>query len=156
MMLIRCPWCGWSFTLGREALTNAVAVALAANDLHHIENCPRCRKVIKIQTSEMKRRLPPGTVFDLPPAPPPQAEAAAPAPAPKPTPPPAPEPALPAPGPVAAPAPPPAEAPKPKAKEKTTTAAKAKAPAAKAKTKTATKTKTAVAKKTAKPAAKKK
>ncbi len=135
MMLIRCPWCGWSFTLGREALTTAVAVALAANDLHHIENCPRCRKVIKIQTTDMKRRLPPGTVFDLPPAPPP-AEAAAPVPAAQPAPPPAPPPVV--------------EAPKPATAEKKTAAAKPKAAAAK------TKTKTAVAKKPAKPAAKKK
>jgi hypothetical protein len=40
-------------------LIEAVKQAETANEKHHIEHCPKCRKVLKIQVSEMKRRIPP-------------------------------------------------------------------------------------------------
>lgn len=59
MMQIVCQWCGHRYTMPRDQLVEAVKQAEAANEKHHIEHCPKCRKVLKIQVSEMKRRLPP-------------------------------------------------------------------------------------------------
>jgi NAD-dependent SIR2 family protein deacetylase len=58
MMQVRCQWCGWSYTLKSEAVEEAVAAAEATKATHHVENCPKCRRALKIQISEMKRRLP--------------------------------------------------------------------------------------------------
>jgi hypothetical protein len=44
-----------------DAVAAAVAQAEAENAKHYVEHCPKCRKVLKIQVSELKRRLPPGT-----------------------------------------------------------------------------------------------
>jgi len=61
MMQIRCQWCGWTYTMAREALLYAVAKAQAEKAIHHVENCPKCRHALKIQVSELKRRIPPNT-----------------------------------------------------------------------------------------------
>jgi len=61
MMQIVCQWCGHRYTMKREAVSEAVAQAEAEKAKHHIEHCPKCRKVLKIQVTELKRRLPPGT-----------------------------------------------------------------------------------------------
>ncbi len=59
-MNTRCHHCGWSFSLSREATETAVAAALAANEKMHVEHCPRCRKVIKIPVTQLRRGLPHG------------------------------------------------------------------------------------------------
>lgn len=63
MMPIKCQWCGWSYTMGREALLLAVAKAQAEKTTHHVENCPKCRRALKIQVTELKRRVPPGATL---------------------------------------------------------------------------------------------
>ena len=59
MMQIACQWCGHRYTMKREAVAEAVAKAETEKASHHIENCPKCRKVLKIQVSQLKRNLPP-------------------------------------------------------------------------------------------------
>lgn len=61
MMQIRCQWCGWTYTMPRDALLYAVAKAQAEKAIHHVENCPKCRHALKIQVAELKRRIPPNT-----------------------------------------------------------------------------------------------
>ena len=61
MMQIRCQWCGWTYTMPRDALLYAVAKAQAEKAIHHVENCPKCRHALKIQVNELKRRIPPNT-----------------------------------------------------------------------------------------------
>ncbi len=58
MMQVRCQWCGWSYTLKLEAVEAAVAAAESTKATLHVENCPKCRRALKIQVSELKRRLP--------------------------------------------------------------------------------------------------
>lgn len=58
MMQIKCQWCGWRYTLSREALEAAVAAATESKSIHYVENCPHCRRALKIQVSELKRHLP--------------------------------------------------------------------------------------------------
>jgi hypothetical protein len=60
----RCYQCGWSFTLGREAIE--AAVAGAGSEKTYNMPCPRCRKINKIPIQQLKRTLPPGWT---PPAP---------------------------------------------------------------------------------------
>lgn len=57
-MNTRCFRCGWSFSLSRETIENAVANA--GTEKIHVEYCPRCRQVIKIPIQQLKRALPPG------------------------------------------------------------------------------------------------
>jgi hypothetical protein len=59
-MNTRCQYCGWSFSLSRDALETAVATALATNEKIHTERCPHCRKVIKMPVEQLRRALPPG------------------------------------------------------------------------------------------------
>jgi formate dehydrogenase maturation protein FdhE len=58
MMQIKCQWCGQRYTMNRETLEAAVAAAAEKKSIHHVENCPHCRRALKIQISEMKRHLP--------------------------------------------------------------------------------------------------
>ncbi len=69
MYKVRCQWCGWSYTMSRDTLVAAVSAAQATQAMHHVENCPKCRHALKIQVSDMKRFLPPGTVLTPPPTP---------------------------------------------------------------------------------------
>src|SRR5688572_12291507 len=59
-MNTRCHYCGWSFSLSRDALEAAVSAALAANEKTHVEHCPRCRRVIKLPVEQLRRGLPVG------------------------------------------------------------------------------------------------
>lgn len=73
MMQVRCQRCGWMMTLGREAIALALAEAQQRHEQYHAVNCPHCRRVIKIQVSELRRKLPAN--YPLPEIPPPsQAE----------------------------------------------------------------------------------
>lgn len=58
MMQSHCQWCGWTHTIGCEALLYAVAKAQADKALHHIENCPKCHHTLEIDVSEMMRHIP--------------------------------------------------------------------------------------------------
>jgi hypothetical protein len=57
-MNTRCFRCGWSFSLSRETIENAVANA--GSQKIHVEYCPRCRQVIKIPIQQLRRALPSG------------------------------------------------------------------------------------------------
>ncbi|MBM4422501.1 MAG: hypothetical protein FJ030_03800 [Chloroflexi bacterium] len=61
MMQVVCQWCGHRYTMKRENVLQAVAEAQAAKAIHHVENCPKCRRAIKIQLADLKRWIPPGT-----------------------------------------------------------------------------------------------
>lgn len=54
----RCYQCGWSFTLGREAVE--AAVAQAGQEKTFALPCPRCRRINKIPVLQLRRTLPPG------------------------------------------------------------------------------------------------
>jgi phage FluMu protein Com len=58
MMQIRCQRCGWNFTLSRDAIGLAVAELEQAHADYSQFNCPRCRHVVKVPGSELRRRLP--------------------------------------------------------------------------------------------------
>jgi phage FluMu protein Com len=57
-MNVRCYRCGWSFSLGREAIVAALAEAQASRAKYHAEYCPRCRQVNKISIDQLKRAAP--------------------------------------------------------------------------------------------------
>jgi hypothetical protein len=59
MMQVTCQWCGHRYTMKREAVAEAVARAEAEHASHHVEHCPKCRKVLKLQLTQLKRNLPP-------------------------------------------------------------------------------------------------
>lgn len=59
MMQVTCQWCGHRYTMKREDVAEAVAKAEAEKASHHVEHCPKCRKVLKLQVSQLKRSLPP-------------------------------------------------------------------------------------------------
>ena len=58
MMQVRCQRCGWMLTLGREAIAVAVAEAQQSHEQHHVVDCPRCRRAIKVPVADLRRRLP--------------------------------------------------------------------------------------------------
>ena len=58
MMQVRCQRCGWMTTLGRDAIALALAEAQQAQEQYHMIDCPHCRRAIKIQVSELRRKLP--------------------------------------------------------------------------------------------------
>ena len=155
MMQIRCQRCGWSFTLGRDAIGLAVVEAEHQRDTHYLFTCPKCRHGIKVQVKQLRQRLPPDYQFpDLPERPTPisvKKDELPEAVAPTPVAPPAVTPVAPQPKSVVD------SSPKPKSSAETTTkpAAKSK-PAATSNSKPAPKTKTAVKKTTKKTTTKKK
>jgi uncharacterized protein YlaI len=55
MMQIRCQKCGWSFTLGRDAIANIMEQIKDNNPTHYMIDCPKCRHGIKVQTRLLKR-----------------------------------------------------------------------------------------------------
>ena len=58
MMQIRCQRCGWMITLGRDTIALALAEAQQGEEQYHMVDCPRCRHAIKVQVTELRRRLP--------------------------------------------------------------------------------------------------
>lgn len=54
MLHVRCQKCGWSFTLGREAIA-AIVDNLEAKETHYTIECPKCRHGIKVQSRRIKR-----------------------------------------------------------------------------------------------------
>ena len=59
-MNARCYRCGWSFSLGREAIAAAVTIAETQGDKYHVEPCPRCKQAVKIPIEQLRQALPPG------------------------------------------------------------------------------------------------
>ncbi len=77
-MNARCYRCGWSFTLSRETIAEAVAAADQRGDRFHVEPCPRCKQAIKLPLDQLRNALPPGWTppeTSQAPAAPPPAEA---------------------------------------------------------------------------------
>ena len=58
-MNVRCPFCRTSFNLSRDFVTQAVAEAVEKRQKHYGVECIKCRKVIKVSVSQMKRFVPP-------------------------------------------------------------------------------------------------
>lgn len=58
MMQVRCQRCGWVLTLGRDTIALALAEAQQSQEQYHMVDCPRCRHAIKVQVTELRRRLP--------------------------------------------------------------------------------------------------
>jgi len=58
MMQVRCQRCGWMITLGRDAVALALAEAQQSQEQYHMIYCQRCRHAIKVQVTELRRRLP--------------------------------------------------------------------------------------------------
>jgi len=78
MMQVRCQRCGQMTTLGREAIAQALAEAQQKQEQYYTFHCIRCRHAVKIQVSELRRRLPAGyTVPESPAASAPPAEPSA-------------------------------------------------------------------------------
>ena len=48
MYTIRCPNCAWTSELALDAIAQAVAEADRLQATHHVEHCPRCQWVIRI------------------------------------------------------------------------------------------------------------
>jgi hypothetical protein len=62
MMQVRCQKCGWSFTLGRDAIATIMEEIGDKKASHYTMDCPKCRQSIKVQTRRLAR-------FYRPPAP---------------------------------------------------------------------------------------
>ena len=55
MMQVRCQKCGWSFTLGRDAINTIMEEVGESKATHYTLECPKCRHGIKVQTRIVKR-----------------------------------------------------------------------------------------------------
>ena len=55
MMQVRCQKCGWSFTLGRDAINTIMEEVRESKATHYTLECPKCRHGIKVQTRVVKR-----------------------------------------------------------------------------------------------------
>ena len=58
MMQVRCQRCGAMQTLGRDSIALALAEAQQSHEQHHVVDCPRCRRAIKVPVADLRRRLP--------------------------------------------------------------------------------------------------
>jgi len=58
MMQVRCQNCAWLFTLNKEAIGRAVAIAQAKQEEFHIINCPQCSRPIRLDAARMRQLLP--------------------------------------------------------------------------------------------------
>lgn len=54
-MNVRCPFCRISFNLSREFVTQAVTEADEKRQKHHVVECIKCRKAIKVSVKQMRR-----------------------------------------------------------------------------------------------------
>lgn len=59
-MNVRCYRCGWSFSLSREMIVEALTAASQTGARHHDQRCPRCRQTLKISMDQIRRAAPPG------------------------------------------------------------------------------------------------
>jgi hypothetical protein len=54
----RCQYCSWAFQLSSEAVVAALAAADATQARHYVEQCPRCRKALKIPVDQLRHHAP--------------------------------------------------------------------------------------------------
>ncbi len=59
MYSTRCPYCKQLIQLKTEEVRSAVEQTQADKQSHYEMHCPKCRKPIKIQVKDLKRKLPP-------------------------------------------------------------------------------------------------
>lgn len=57
----RCQYCSWAFQLSSDAVVAALAAADATQARHHDEQCPRCRKALKIPVDQLRHHAPMNT-----------------------------------------------------------------------------------------------
>ncbi len=57
-MHIRCSYCRHSFNLSRDYLSQALAEAEEGKKKYHGVECMKCRKIIKVPISQMRRFAP--------------------------------------------------------------------------------------------------
>lgn len=57
-MNIRCPFCRTSFNLSRDVVGRAVLEATEKRQKHYGVECIKCRKIIKVSVSQLKRFAP--------------------------------------------------------------------------------------------------
>lgn len=57
-MNVRCNYCRQSFNLSRDYLVDALAKAQEKKQKHYSVECIKCRKMIKVSVSQMKRFVP--------------------------------------------------------------------------------------------------
>ena len=58
MYSTKCIHCRQLINLKTEEIRQAVAQAEAANQKLYEMHCPKCRKLVKIQVNDLKRKLP--------------------------------------------------------------------------------------------------
>ena len=58
MYSMRCTYCHQLINLKTEEVRDAIAQAEAAHDTLYTMHCPNCRRVLKIQVKDLKRKLP--------------------------------------------------------------------------------------------------
>ena len=54
----RCQYCSWAFQMSSEAVVAALAAADATHARHYDEQCPRCRKALKIPVDQLRHHAP--------------------------------------------------------------------------------------------------
>jgi hypothetical protein len=57
-MQVRCQRCGYTFTLGREAIVAALGEVKESNTAHYNFDCPKCRRRIKVPVKNLRRSVP--------------------------------------------------------------------------------------------------
>ena len=55
MLQVRCPKCGWNFTLSRDAIANIMEEVNETKAKHYTMECPKCRQAIKVETKRIRR-----------------------------------------------------------------------------------------------------
>ena len=57
-MRVRCQRCGYTFTLGREAVVAALEQVKESKASHYNFDCPKCRRRIKVPVKNLRRSAP--------------------------------------------------------------------------------------------------
>jgi predicted nucleic-acid-binding Zn-ribbon protein len=57
-MQVRCQRCGYTFTLGREAIVAALEQVKESKAAHYNFDCPKCRRRIKVPVKNLRRSVP--------------------------------------------------------------------------------------------------
>ena len=58
MYSMRCTYCHQLINLKTEEVRDAIEQAEAAHDSLYTLHCPNCRRVLKVQVKDLKRKLP--------------------------------------------------------------------------------------------------
>jgi len=57
-MNVRCNYCGNSFNLGKDYISQALIEAKEKKQTYHSVECIKCRKIIKVPIKQMRRFAP--------------------------------------------------------------------------------------------------